>query len=175
MVSKILQMCNFSWVWPRWHWHCCHSLWVPWCTDCPCLISLGTCLADPSKSSAWLHPQCRVHGRRWFLFLDQAQQGLVLIIKLKCILTVVKEWDWFSLGEMQAAWVLPCVAFVSLVQIRKVFSPCLRCQSRLRRTKAMDMRFHWLQYCKSQSQFQHYWHPETDYRGMVHANVGQKH
>ncbi len=51
-----------------------------------------------------------------FLFLDQAWQGLVLMIKLKCIVTVVKEWDWFGLGEMHATWSLPSVAFVSLVK-----------------------------------------------------------
>ena len=34
-----------------------------------------------------------------------------------------------------------------------------------KRTKSMDMRFHWLQDCVNQKQFRFYWHPGTTNRG----------
>ncbi len=40
-----------------------------------------------------------------------------------------------------------------------------------RRTKAMDMRFHWLHCCDSQGQFRYYWHPGPDNQ----ANYWTKH
>ncbi len=105
---SILQMCSFSWAWPRW----CHfcSLWVPWCTDCPCLISSGTCLADPSKSSAWLGLPCHVHRKRCYClsWLGVVGFGIDDQDQVPCHCCQGVRLSWWNAGCYWSSFCSPC-------------------------------------------------------------------